>query len=129
MTIGAPTISIPALSISPEKVYFIATLAREFDVKDDVVTELDQDLRDDASQVELRTFINKLTLDEQVDLVALTWLGRDDAGIDDWNDLRAEAARAHNKRTAQYLMSKPQLADYLEEALEQFGCSRADFEP
>jgi Protein of unknown function (DUF3775) len=42
--------------------------------------------------------------------------------------LRAEAARAHNKRTASYLLGMPLLADHLEEALAQFGRSCDDFE-
>jgi hypothetical protein len=42
--------------------------------------------------------------------------------------LRAEAARAHNGRTARYLLGMPLLPDYLEEALAQFNLSCADFE-
>jgi hypothetical protein len=42
--------------------------------------------------------------------------------------LRAEAARAHNKRTASYLLGMPQLSDFLEEALADFGGSCAEFE-
>lgn len=43
-------------------------------------------------------------------------------------DLRAEASRAHNNRTASYLTGTPMFADYLEEALSQFGKSFEDFE-
>ena len=39
-----------------------------------------------------------------------------------------EASRAHNNRTASYLIGTPMLADYLEEALTQFGKSFEDFE-
>jgi hypothetical protein len=129
------------LSISPEKVCYVVVKAREFDVKD-VVTEPDvasnasddamvsvlEDHRDDPTQQELRSFINALSEDEQIDLVALTWLGRGDGGIDEWDVLRAEASRAHNKRTAAYLLGKPMLADHLEEGLSQFGCSCLDEE-
>ena len=45
-----------------------------------------------------------------------------------WRDLRAEASRAHNNRTASYLIGTPMLADCLEEALSQFGKSLEDFE-
>jgi hypothetical protein len=45
------------------------------------------------------------------------WLGRGDAEIDNWRELRAEASRAHNERTAAYLVGTPMLADYLEEPL------------
>src|SRR6267154_678029 len=51
--------------------------------------------------------------DEQVDLVTLTWLGRGDGTLADWDELRAEAARVHNKRTASYLLGEPLLPDYL----------------
>jgi hypothetical protein len=130
------TITAPALSISPEKVCFFILKAREFDVKD-VVTDPDsgsnptddamlavlEDHPDDPTEEELRSFISALTEDEQIDLVALTWLGRGDGTIDEWDDLRREAARLHNKRTAAYLLGKPMLADHLEEGLSQFGLS------
>jgi hypothetical protein len=69
-----------------------------------------------------------MSVDEQVDLVALTWLGRGDGGIEDWADLRAEAARAHNRRTAAYLLGIPLLPDYLSEAIDQFGIECEDEE-
>jgi hypothetical protein len=131
----------PALSISPEKVCFLIVKAREFDVKD-VVTDPDpgsnasddamlavlEDHRDDPTVQEITGFINALTVDEQVDLVALTWLGRGDSDLSDWDELRAEATRLHNARTAAYLLGKPMLADHLEEGLSQFGISCEDFE-
>jgi len=132
----------PTLSISPENVCFFIVKAREFDVKD-VVTDPDsgsnatddamiavlEDHQDDPTYQELRSFIDGLTEDEQIDLVALTWLGRGDGTIDDWNDLRREASRLHNRRTAAYLLAKPMLADHLEEGLLQFDCSCEDFLP
>lgn len=133
-------IAAPLLSISPEKVCFIIAKAHEFDVKD-VVTEPDpgsnaaddgmlsvlEDHSDDPTLLELRAFISSLTEDEQIDLVALTWLGRGDGTIDDWEDLRAEAARLHNNRTAAYLLQKPMLGDHLQDGLAQFGCSCEDY--
>jgi hypothetical protein len=130
------TITTPALSISPEKVCFFILKARQFDVKD-VVTDPDsgsnptddamiavlEDHPDDPTEQELRSFIDALTEDEQIDLVALTWLGRGDGTIDEWDDLRREAARLHNRRTAAYLLGKPMLADHLEEGLSLFGRS------
>jgi hypothetical protein len=64
----------------------------------------------DLVLIELASFIHDLN-DEQVDLVALAWLGRGDGDVGDWHELRAEAARAHNKRTDVYLLGKPMLAD------------------
>ena len=77
----------------------------------------------DPTFQELTAFINGLTEDEQVDLVALTWLGRGDGELSDWDDLRKEAARLHNKRTAAYLLGNPMLGDHLEQGLEIFGIS------
>jgi Protein of unknown function (DUF3775) len=124
----------PEISISDEKLCFIIEKAREFDVKD-VVTDPDsgsnpaddamiavlEDHRDDPVVQELIAVIKSMSVDEQIDLVALTWLGRGDGGLEDWQELRAEAARAHNRRTAAYLLGIPLLADYLGEAASLFG--------
>jgi len=131
----------PNLSISPEKICFIVVKAREFDAKD-VLTDPDdssnasddamisvlEDHSDDPVVQELRGFIGALSEDEQVDLVALAWLGRGDGTIEDWEELRAEAARAHNNRTASYLLGMPLLPDHLEDALSQIGLSCEEFE-
>ena len=129
------------LAISPEKLCFIIVKAHEFDAKD-IVTDPDdssnaaddamvsvlEDHADDPVVAELVQFINALSEDEQIDLVALAWLGRGDETIDDWDELRAEAARAHNKRTAAYLLGMPTLGDYLEDGLSEFGRSCEEFE-
>ena len=133
-------VTTPTLSISPEKVCFFILKAREFDVKDavadpdsgsnpsdDAMIDVLEDHPDDPTQQELRSFIDALTEDEQVDLVALTWLGRGDGTLDDWDELREEAARLHNNRTAAYLLGKPMLGDHLQEGLSQFGLSCEDF--
>jgi hypothetical protein len=108
--------------------------AREFDAKD-VVTDPDdasnatddamisvlEDHRDDPVVQEIAAAI--FAMDEQIDLVTMAWLGRGDGSIEDWDELRAEATRAHNKRTASYLLGMPLLADYLDEALSELGHS------
>lgn len=128
--------SPPELSISPDKVCYIIAKAREFDAKD-VVTDPDdssnatddamvavlEDHRDDPVVQEITAAIFAMSEDEQVDLVTLAWLGRGDGTIDDWDELRAEASRAHNKRTASYLLGMPLLPDHLEEGLGAFGLS------
>lgn len=130
---------VPNLSISPEKVFFIVSKARQSDEKaaeSDLATDFDDDDMtygiDDHSKStdrsELSGFIRGLNVDEQIDLVTLMWLGRGDGDLDNWRDLRNEATRAHNNRTASYLIGTPMLADYLEEALSQFGKSFEDFE-
>ena len=131
----------PSLTIATEKICFIIVKAREFDVKDEVTDPDDasnatddnmisvlEDHSDDPVANEIRGFIGAMNEDEQIDLVALTWLGRGDGTIEDWPELRAEAARAHNKRTAAYLLGIPLLSDYLEEALSLFDLSCDDVE-
>jgi Protein of unknown function (DUF3775) len=131
----------PALTISSEKVCFIIIKAREFDAKD-AMTEADpgsnpsddmeaavlEEHEDDPVVEELTSLIGSLSEDEQIDLVALTWLGRDDYSAGDWPTVRGEAARAHNERTASYLLGIPQLGDFLEEGLSMLGYSCEDFE-
>jgi hypothetical protein len=46
----------------------------------------------------------------------------------DWLTVREEAARAHNERTANYLLGMPLVGDYLEEGLSMFGYSCEEFE-
>jgi Protein of unknown function (DUF3775) len=46
----------------------------------------------------------------------------------DWATVRAGAARAHNNRTASYLLGTPLLGDFLEEGLSMLGYSCAEFE-
>jgi hypothetical protein len=126
----------PDLSISPEKVCYIIAKAREFDAKDvvtdpndssnptdDAMVAVLEDHRDDPVVQEIAAAIFAMTEDEQIDLVTLAWLGRGDGSLEDWDELRVEAARAHNRRTASYLLGMPLLADYLDEALAQFGHS------
>ena len=130
---------LPPLALSPDKVCFLIVKAREFDAKD-VVTDPDEGSNpsddnmiavlenhgDDPVEEELTSFISDLSEDEQIDLVTLAWLGRDDNTFEDWPSLREEAARAHSTRasqTAVYLLGIPLLGDYLEEGLSLFGHS------
>ena len=129
------------LTISPEKVCFIIIKAREFDAKeevnehdpgsnpsDDKEAAVLEDQEDDPVVEEITSLINFLSEDEQIDLVALAWLGRDDNSATDWADIREEAARAHNERTASYLLGMPMLGDFLEEGLSTLGYSCEEYE-
>jgi hypothetical protein len=131
----------PELSISSETICFIIAKAREFDVKDvstipddasnpsddHMVEVLEDRPGEDAVLQELHSLIADMSDDEQVDLVTLAWLGRGDAGLEGWQELRDEAARAHNRRTAAYLLAMPLLPTYLEDALSELGMSCEDF--
>lgn len=89
--VGSDDIEAPELTIPVAKVCFIIAKAHGFDVKV-AVTEPDtgsnptddneiavlQDHDDDPVREELGSLISELSVDEQIDLVALTWLGRDD---------------------------------------------------
>ncbi|MDN5003993.1 DUF3775 domain-containing protein [Bradyrhizobium sp. GCM10027634] len=131
--------AIPNLSISPEKVFFVVSKARRSDSEAAgggvILDSGDDDMsygrggRGEATdRAELAGFIRDLNVDEQIDLVALTWLGRGDDELSNWRDLLTQAAQAHNRRTASYLIGTPMLADYLEEAMAQFGKSFEEFE-
>ena len=131
---------LPELGVAPEKVRFIIVKARQFDAKeadsdpdegsdaiDDGMTDvLEDDSQNDAVEQELISFINGMDEEEQINLVALAWLGRGTYGIDEWQEALDTARAEHNKRTAQYLLGLPLLGDYLAEGLEAFGESFDD---
>ena len=125
---------MPELDISAEKVRFLIEKAREFDVKegatdpdtgsnaaDDGMVDVLGDNGDDPVVREITGFINAMSEDEQIDLVALMRLGRGDGGIEEWDELRREAAEGRNNRTASYLLGEPLVSDYLAEGLDAFG--------
>ncbi|MGE4372428.1 MAG: DUF3775 domain-containing protein [Xanthobacter sp.] len=137
-----PLPSLPDLSITLEQLCFLVAKFREFDVKDavsvpdpgsnstdDAMLSVLEDHRDDPVITEIASFINAMNEDEQIDLVAMVWLGRSDNDFENWDDARAAASDAHNKHTARYLLGMPLLADYLEETMNQFGLSCEDLEP
>ena len=127
--------------ISTEKVCFIIVKARELDVKvapedldegsnatDDQMQSILEDYADDPTREELRSFLAAQSDDELRELVALTWIGRGDYDADDWDDVLTEVDEPRGKHTVDYLLGTPLLADYLEEALSQFGLSCEDVE-
>lgn len=85
-----------------------------------------EDTGDDPVVQEISGFIAAMTEEEQIDLVALMRLGRGDGSIEEWDDLRREAAEGRNGRTARYLLGEPLLGDYLADGLDQFGLSWSD---
>ena len=136
---------MPELAISPDKLAFIIEKAREYDVKegasdpdsgsnaadDDMVDVLADDGQDPVAR-ELVGFIRALNEDEQIDLVALMWLGRGDGSIEEWEDLRASAVDIRGEysnprqETAQYLLGEPMLGDLLADGLDEFGIDWTD---
>jgi len=139
-------IQAPDLAIRSETVCWLIVKFREFDVKnapmepdpasnatDDSMVSVLEDRPDDPVVEEISSIISSMSEDEQIDLVALMWLGRGDSTLDDWPNIRAEAARArenHRGQTARYLLGEPMVSDYLEEGLSLFAltCDRLDIE-
>lgn len=128
-------------TIDVKKVCRVIVKARQFDAKEGAVEEdyganpIDEGFRevlaetaDDPVYDELRSFIRELDIDEQCELVALMWLGRGDYERAGWPEALRLARQEHNKRTAEYLLGTPLLADYLAEGVAKFGWSCSDFE-
>lgn len=134
------------LGVAVEKVCDIITRARAFDsqiplgeedqepgefeadddIDEDQVLAQAERYKDDPTYLELVDFIDSLNEEEQINLVALAWLGRGDYTIDDWNSALEAAREAHNERTGEYLLGIPLIGDYLEEGLSAFGASCED---
>ena len=125
---------MPELAISTEKVGFLIDKARQFDVKDiasdtetgsngadDRMNDVLEDNGEDPVVREIAGFIGAMTEDEKIDLVALMRLGRGDGSIEEWDDLRREAADGGGASTTRYLLGEPLLGDMLADGLEAFG--------
>ena len=124
------------LTIDPDKVCFIIVKARALDAKtdagmgdaagsmiDDDMLEVLDEATEDATGEELKEFIDGLNIDEQIELVALSWVGRASFTKEEWAEAVREARHAHSRHTADYLMGMPLLGDYLADGLAEFGHS------
>jgi len=129
------------LTVRPESVCFIVVKAREFGAKvepndpdsgsnpsDDKGIDVLEAHADDATLDELKGAIEALNEDESRDLVALMWVGRGDYGKATWQDARAQANSIPPRDRSRYLIGTPMLGDYLEQGLDEFGLSCAEFE-
>ena len=82
----------------------------------------------DRAEGELRGFIDRLSEDEQVSLVAVMWIGRDSFAASELAEAKATAREEATTPTADYLLGTPHLSDHLENGLEELGLSAADDE-
>jgi hypothetical protein len=127
------------LAVSPEKAFFIIVKAREFDEQvaptdpdsgsnptDDRSVDVLEEQADNPVVQELQAAFAGLNVDELLDLLALTWLGRGDFGS--FAQARQEAEDMREKHIPRYLLGTPLLGDYLEEGLSQLGYSLEGFE-
>lgn len=130
-----------ALEIAPEKVAHVIIKAREFDAKvgawdvtpddgdaDEDPASILENFADDSAFQEVATFIDVLNVDEQVNLVALMWIGRGTYESDELEEAVSTARTEAVNKTSDYLLGIPLLADYLEEGLEKLGYSVDDIE-
>ncbi|MFV0368492.1 MAG: DUF3775 domain-containing protein [Hyphomicrobiaceae bacterium] len=121
--------------IAPEKVAHVIIRAREYDAKVDAWnTDNDDDNGAEESSAdrglhdELVGFIDALNDDEQVQLVAVCWIGRGTFDPEDFEEALQTARDEQVNSVAEYLLGQPLLADYLEEGLEKMGVSIEDAE-
>ena len=127
------------LTVPLDKCAYIIVKAREFDQKvppggldagsndaDDDVKSVLEAYRGDATLEELTGALRSLNEDEQLDLVALAWLGRDD--FISFAEAHEEAESMRDRHIPDYLVGTPQLGDYLEEGLARLGLSLEEFE-
>ena len=134
-----PSEDTDQLTISPERAFFIIVKAREFDEKvapsdpgsgsnpaDDRQVDVLEEELDDPVEQELDAALGSLNVDEQLDLIALTWLGRGD--FSSFAEARKDADEMRDKHIAIYLKGTPKLGDFLEEGLAQLGHSLEEYE-
>lgn len=122
------------LDVNPDIVCGIIVKAREFHAKEEVALrdeptdgagdwarEMLADHADDMTLQEVRELIDGLEPDQQMNLVALMWLGRGDYDADEWEDAVEQARELWTPETAEYLMARPLVADHLQEGLVSLG--------
>jgi hypothetical protein len=127
------------LTVSPETAFYIIVKAREFDEQveptdpdsgsnpsDDREVDVLEEEGDDPVEQELASALEALNIDEQLDLIALMWLGRGD--FSSFAEARKEASDMREKHIPSYLIGTPKLGDYVEEGLSQLGVSLDDYE-
>ncbi|MFQ1700332.1 DUF3775 domain-containing protein [Loktanella agnita] len=93
------------LPISSDKIAEVIILARELH----------------RAENEFDGFVNQLTEDEQIGLVAVFWIGRGSFAAEDLPEALRTAETEATTPTASYLKGSPHLADHLESGLEALG--------
>lgn len=100
------------LEISTHKVAQIVLMSRELN----------------RAEGELRGFVERLSDEEQISLVAIMWVGRGSFGADELQDALRTAAEEATTPTVDYLLGTPHLSDHLENGLDELGISLMDDE-
>lgn len=100
------------LDISTAKVVRVIFLAEEYG----------------ADSHQLRDYVSGLNQDEQANLVALMWVGRESFEPDEFEEAKATALAEATAPTEDYLSGIPELPGYLESGLEALGIDVTDAE-
>lgn len=100
------------LEISPRTVGQVALMGRELD----------------RAEGELRAFIDRMSEDEQAELVAIMWIGRESFFPEDLQEAIDTAKSEASTPCADYLIGTPHLSDHLENGLDALGFSAEDIE-
>jgi hypothetical protein len=131
---------MPELTINPDAAFAIMLKAREFDAKveqsdpdsgsnpsdDGAVDALETGPSDDT-QREIVSAISDLNDDEQIDLVALILVGREDYTIEEWRGARQEASTIGRAHVPKFVTDIPLVSDFLEDGLSQFNLTVQDY--
>jgi len=125
------------LGVDPDKVHAIAAAADRFHALAEVVIPDEADGPDDDWAVDLladyvdlpeyrhlRALIDALALHEQVNLLALLWLGRGDFSAERWPAALEAALVARHDYLPQYLAATPLLGRHLDAGLGFLGQPR-----
>jgi hypothetical protein len=126
------------LSISLENVCRIIIRAREYEAQvpavdpddasnptDDADLEVLEDENNSAVEEELRAIIDDLAEDEQIELIALAWVGRGTYDASEWEEA-IDTATDEARDAADYLLEMPMLSNFLEAGLAAFDMSCDD---
>lgn len=100
------------LDISPRKVAQVILMSRELH----------------RAEGELRAFIERLSEDEQAELVAIMWIGRESFDAEDLAEAIETAKAEASVPCADYLLGSPHMSDHLENGLDALGISATEVE-
>jgi hypothetical protein len=81
-----------------------------------------------ADSPQVRRYVSGLNEDEQANLVALMWIGRESFGADEWDEALETAYAERTAPTADYLAGIPELPGFLESGLEALGIDVTEVE-
>ncbi len=86
---------------------------------DNITSERIQNYLTHPKRKKFKEIVNALSKEERAELLALVWLGRGDEGatLKDWESLIEHARNENDEGTAEYLIEKALLADYIDRGL------------